>query len=303
MKISSYWGFLFSITAGFLNSFAISIQKNVLDKMPDKYYYEKKWWAGFIMLISAEILGAASFSLLPSSIAVGLSSFAILGILFFARKKEPITTGFICGALSIITASFLNGLVTPPEKTFETFSSLSAFLTSINSIIFHTIILFICGLLHYFYIIRKIERYQLFGFAFYAACVSSITIIWARTFVTQIISIPNDCNKNHCNSTLKNWLLYVSGIVTGLTGLWAAGYIEQIGLTKNPQTVWFPIHFVSCVLTFSLAGVFIYDDWSVFNPSVKTVILLLYSLLLYVWGVFMITLKRDVMYEKLCYKL
>jgi len=289
MEFSSYWGFLFSISAGLFNSFATSIQKNVLERNPDKYFREKTWLFGFILLIVAEIFGSVSFSLLPSSVAVGLSSFSILGIAFFARKKEPITIKFWCGAASIITASFLNGLVTPPEKKIETFSKLVSFLTSMDSLIFHTTVLFISFLIHYLYFIRKTKKLHIYAIALYAACISSITILWARAFVVQVISIPNDCRDTECNYTLKNWLLYTSGFITTVTGIWAAAFVEQQGLSKNPQTKWLPIHFVFCTIIFSVAGIFVYQDWTVFSQNFKTILLITYSFLLYIWGVLVIS--------------
>lgn len=289
MEFSSYWGFLFSISAGFLNSFATSIQKNVLDKNSDSYIREKKWWFGFMLLVAAEILGSASFSLLPSTIAVGLSSFSILGIAFFARKKEPLTIKFWCGAASVITASFLNGLVTPAEKKIESFSELVSLLISMDSLIFHVSVLILSFGIHYFYIVKNIKNNQIYALALYAACVSSITILWARAFVIQVISIPNDCGDTGCSYTLKNWLLYTSALITAITGIWAAGFVEQKGLLNNPQTKWLPVHFVFCTITFSAAGIFVYKDWSVFKQNFKTILLIVYSFILYIWGVFVIS--------------
>lgn len=288
MQLSSYWGFLFSISAGFLNSGAVTIQKNVLDKAPRKYFKYRTWWYGFIMLIVAEILGAFSFSLLPSSIAVGLSSFAILGITFLARNKEPITWNIIAGTICIITASFLNGLVTPPTKNIETFETILKYLLSYENLGFHIIMVCISAILHVIYLKYEVERFQLLGISTYAACMSSITIIWARTLVVQLLSIPEDCETNNCNQTFKNWILYVSVLVTIVTGFWAAAFVEQRGLANNPQTKWFPVHFVACTVTFSLAGVVVYDDWRVFNPSYKTMILIVHSFILYIWGIYMI---------------
>jgi len=291
MELSSYWGFLFSIFAGFLNSFATSIQKNVLDNNPDSYIREKKWILGFIMLIVAELFGSVSFSILPSNVAVGLSSFSIIGIAFFARKKERITTNFWYGVASIVTASFLNGLVTPPGKKIESFSKLVSFLTSFDSLAFHASVLLVSLFIHYIYFIKKTEKLNIYAFALYAACVSSITIIWARAFVLQIISIPNDCENTRCYYTLKNWLLYTSGCITAFTGIWAAAFVEQQGLLKNHQTRWVPVHYVFCTITFSAAGIFVYQDWTVFNLNFKKVLLIIYSYILYIWGVLVISVQ------------
>jgi len=285
MEVSSYLGFLFSISGAILNSFALNLQKNVLSKSSN-YLYNVTWWIGFLLILISEVLGILSLSLLPSFISVGLGSFTILFSVFFARNVEDITIVKLLFVLCLIVASFLNGLVTPSTKRIETYETLLNYLKSIQSILFQICLLIGSVILHYLAIIKEVKKYRLFIIAFYAAFNSSFTFIWGRCFFAQLFDVYADCEKNDCKNTLKNWLIYVSFFVTTITGFWSAGFVEQKGLKLYKQSSWISVHFVTCIIMFSSSGIIVYDDWKFFESNSKSILLISYSFLLYVFGVY-----------------
>lgn len=253
--VSSYWGIAASLAAGIINAIGYSVQKRALTATPERYCCNSLWWKGFALLLIAEACGGIAFGLLAGSIVAALGSIAVVLNAFLAIRYqgERFSGRVIWGSLAITAGAVILGVITPPTKEVETAYALETRLLSSSSAVYHAIVGGICIFLH-------AEVYPtssgdvpivLIGLATYAAAVSSLTAVWFRATVTLLFQ---------ASSTFDHWLLYTSILVTAVTGIWAAGALEPRGLCRFPQSRWIPLHFVSCLFWFGIAGVVIYGD-------------------------------------------
>ena len=121
-------------------------------------------------------------------------------------------------------------------------------------------------------------RPNLLLLAVYAGLVSSITALWFRPLVTALL--------NREWEAFETFVPYTSIGVVAVTGIWAAGVLEPRGLGTFLQSQWIPVHFVSCLLFFGIAGEIVYRDWVDITGPMLT--MLLVALANIVWGVFLV---------------
>lgn len=257
LTVSTLWGIVASLSAGILNAFAFSIQKRALNRTPSHYCSNALWWRGFLLLILAEVCGGVAFGLLPGSIVAALGGVSVLvnALLAIRYQGEAFGWRVAMGTVLIVAGSALLGAITPSSKEMETAEELEFHLLSSASALYHAIVLGACIILHS-------ELYDddgpwssshlgLVGLASYAALISSLTAVWFRAGIVLLF---------RASTSWDHWIFYGAGLIAAVTGAWAAGALEPRGLRRFPQSRWVPMHFVSCLLWFGVAGVIVYDD-------------------------------------------
>lgn len=253
--VSVYWGIAASLAAGAINAVGYSVQKRALTATPERYCCNPQWWKGFVLLLVAEACGGVAFGLLVGSIVAALGSIAVVlnAMLAVCYQGEAFGARLFGGTVAIAVGSVVLGVITPPTKEVETASVLEERLLSGASAVYHAVVGAACIALHAEVYPASSGRSPrvLVGLATYSAAVSSLTAVWFRAAVTLLFRAP---------ATLDHWLLYASVAVTAITGIAAAGALEPRGLSRFPQSRWVPLHFVSCLVWFGVAGVVVYGD-------------------------------------------
>ena len=266
-----------AVGGGVVNGLGYTVQRRALTQATITYIRNPLWWSGFALLVVAESLGGASFSFLPASVVVALGSCSVVANAFFAYvlNGETLTRQTLTGTACIVLGTVLVAVVTPPVPTLETPSDYVRVLSSPPSIVFHSVVVgFFLALLPF------VARFRMYALALYAACISSVTVVWFRPLLHVVAGMHWDA--------FRTFLPYVSlGIVT-FTGVLAAAYVEPMGLRRFRQSQWVPVHFVACVVAFGVAAEVVYQDWIQAAVDASAVVSLLTSLTLVVWGVYLV---------------
>ena len=259
-----------AVGAGVVNGIGYTVQRRALLQTSTPYLRNPVWWAGFSLLLVAEGLGGVSFAVLPASVVVALGSCSVVANVVFASciNKETLTWRTLAGTACILMGTVYIAIVTPPVRELDS-HEYARLLTSLPSIVFHVGVL--CVLYFHRY---DMNLYQL---AFYAASVSSVTVVWFRPLLRVFLTQDWDA--------FRTFLPYASIAIVSVTGVFAAAYIEPMGLRRFRQTEWVPVHFVACVLAFGVAAEIVYRDWIQADVDAWSVVSLVSSLTLVVWGV------------------
>ena len=269
-------GVLLSLTAGVINGVGFTLQKGALNECSTSTYLTNyKWWIGIGCIVTAELIGGTSFLLLPASVVVALGSTAVVfsAIFSYFFNRETLDSILVIGTISVVTGAVILGIITPASAQIDSTQDLERILSSWTSVVYQTFVVVISIVM--MFLLKKISIVTL---AFYAAAVSSLTIVWIRPLLLSILL------QEH------SYLPYVSAAIVGSTAIWAAFVLEPLGLTRYMQTQWVPVHFVACILLFGLAGELVYGDlqnvrWNTFATALPAILLVL-------WGVFLLTSKR-----------
>lgn len=238
-------GVITSIASGFLNGLGYTVQRRVLVNTEANHLLSITWWFGLSLLLIAETLGGVATVLVPASVVVALSSVSVLTSAVLAAFTEPCRTGLVLGTAAVIAGSVLFGISIPNSDAGHDFQ---ADVVSWASLAYHVAAIALCIPIHIW------GRQNIVSLAAYAGLVSSLTAIWYRPLVALFLQQAWDV---FATSPLP----YLSILVLAVSGPYAAAYLEPLGLRQFPQTEWIPVHFVSCLLFFTLAGEVVFMDW------------------------------------------
>lgn len=238
-------GVITSLASGVLNGIGYTVQRRVLVNAEVNHLASITWWFGLSLLIIAETLGGVATVLVPASVVVALSSVSVLTSAVLAAFTEPCRPGLIMGTASVITGSVLFALAIPNSDSSYDFQS---DVVSWASLAYHVVAIAACIPIHIW------GRQNIVALAAYAGIVSSLTAIWYRPLVALFI-------QQAWSRFITSPLPYLSILVLVISGPYAAAYLEPLGLRQFPQTEWIPVHFVSCLIFFTLAGEVVYMDW------------------------------------------
>tara|TARA_A100001015_G_C14964209_1_gene702210 strand:- start:464 stop:1327 length:864 start_codon:yes stop_codon:yes gene_type:complete len=284
MEISSLWGIIAALLSGLFSSVAFTVQKTQLSVTPMYYYYEKKWWFGFTILFVSGLLKSFSYTIIPASVVVSLSIISLPLNYFFSRNKEKCKISIIGGTICIILGSVMLSMAVPSSKFIEDINTLQKKLLSPKSVIYHGIVFITCIILHYFIYPKEnaSTKIQLLGLSIYSSLSHSIAIVWAKSLLIVIININNNC----CSHLL--WIPYVGFVISIILGFWSVAFVEQKGLCSYMQTKWVPIHFITSLLSFTVAGILVFDEWIYLKFSNPTIAILTSSSFILIWGVVLV---------------
>lgn len=270
-----HWGIVAALGGGVVNAVGYTVQRRVLVHAPRAYLRRPWWWIGFALLLAAETLGGVALALVPASVVVALGSVSVVtSAMLAALNGERLNVRTLAATLCIVIGSVLGGLVTPAVDDLPTSQELAMRLESSASIVYHALSACAIVLLHW----KTYRRppVSLVVVALYAGIVSSITALWFRPVVTIVLNAE-------WSSFGTSYVPYVSVAVVALTGTWAAAILEPKGLGTFLQSEWIPVHFVSCLVFFGVAGEVVFRDFR--HVDTPTIVTLLVALLNIAWGI------------------
>ena len=284
MEVSSSWGIIAALLSGLFSSVAFTIQKNQLSDTPTYYYYEKRWWFGFMILFVSGLLKSFSYTVIPASVVISLSIISLPLNYLFSQNKGKCRFSILGGTICIIVGSVMVSLVVPTSKTIEDINTLQKKLLSPKSVIYHAFVFITCLVIHYFIYPKQnaTTKIQLIGLSIYSSISHSIAIVWAKALFIVFMNIENNC----CLHIL--WIPYVGFIISVILGFWSVAFVEQKGLSSYMQTKWVPVHFITSLVSFTAAGILVFDEWDHIKISNPTIAILTSSSVILIWGVVLV---------------
>jgi len=247
-----------ALAGGIANALAYTIQRKALEDEPRKYVCRATWWLGIGILLVAEALGGLAYAYIPAATVVALESVSLV-----ANSAIVVWRGARCdvhlvvGTSYILWGAIVLSLASPHVQLPPDTASFERLLYSNQSLAYYAIAFALGGVLH---CVAFVRNESLIGLALYASIVSSVTVMWFRPLMTFAL-----------NGTL--WSAPISFTLPALfivliTGGWSAAVVEPRGLATYCPSQWVPVHFVSCLVTFGIAGQLVYGDWQyVHSPA------------------------------------
>jgi drug/metabolite transporter (DMT)-like permease len=280
-KVDSYIGVLMAVGASLLNAVGLLIIKLVLNDTDD-YFSSPKWWGGFACITLAEVTNSIAYGYASAPVISCIGSVTIVGsfilAVVFLKERFALLSGL--GTLVIFGGILMLIVATPRTSNMYTPQMLESRYTSVPTIVYASINLVSIGIL------ARLNVYNLYRLATYAALVSSWTIVSVRGVVTLSFDIIHDCSECQCAYTFRNWVFWLLLVIVILSAWWGGGVVEQEGLRRFPQTKWVPVHFCTCFFFFSFSGIVVYDEFDIFTPT--SVPLIVVGIVLCTWGIALI---------------
>lgn len=232
-----------STSSGVLNAVGYTLQKR---SIAGAYLRSPLWWTGLALLLGAETLSGVALTLLPASVVVALNSLSVLFSALLASATEPCRVGLVLATANVVSGGALLGLSVPDDPSSQ--QGVFEALASVESLVYHACAGVACAAIHVW------RRDRIVYLATYAGLVSSVTAAWYRPLVVLVLDGRYDLLRT-------SPIPYVSVLVLVTTGPYAAAYLEARGLRLFPQSEWIPVHFVACLVWFSVSAEVIFGDW------------------------------------------
>ncbi|HUU78379.1 MAG TPA: DMT family transporter [candidate division Zixibacteria bacterium] len=220
----------------------------------------KTWLFGFVLVQLQWVLLVMALDFAPISLVTPMMSVGMIALVIFSYfyLKEPIHKPEIGGIIAIIIGIVIMGVTNPEEEIQHDLTFIIDSFSHLDSIIFLTLVFIISLGFIFVCVFRKYKNADiLFGIS------AGITDALGAIFIKALMGGADFRDTTVIQSSVGRWEWWFFMILLIIFNSVATLYL-QVAYQRGRAVIVAPIFAVLAMITPVIAGIIVFDDWSIY---------------------------------------